>query len=161
MLSYQYPLRAPHGAIVEFLFELCRRMGSSAAPPPVQMSRRHRMMFVVDERRAHRARTRGVPDNDFVPPAAAAVSQPTQFGPLCFAVATHGGSPLPADKRESARSRLIRHRVTAERSYLALERQYLARVRAIGLDDGDARGQVRARKRRIRLLRELRHPARQ
>ena len=156
MLSYQYPLRAPHSTIVEFLLRLCRRMGLPATPAPVQMSRRHQMMFVVDERRAH-ARTRGMPDDDFVPPAAA-VSKPTQFGPLCFAVATNCGNQLLATKGESARSRRIRHRVTAERSYLALERQYLARVRAIGLDDEDARANVRVRERRIRLLRELGHP---
>lgn len=87
MRSYQYPLRAPHGAIVQFLLMLCRRMRLLATPPSVQMSRRHRMMFAVDERRAHHTRTRAVPNNNFVPPAAA-VSEPTQFGPLCFAVAT-------------------------------------------------------------------------
>jgi hypothetical protein len=97
--SYQYPLRVPHGSFIARLLRLARELGLLASPPEAVMSRRHRMMFTMDERRRHRraAATGG----DLVPPVAA-VSMPTQFGPLCFAVAS-GGEPSQMAREASGK----------------------------------------------------------
>jgi hypothetical protein len=153
--SYKYPLRAPHSSFVERLLRLGRGLGLLAFPPEAgSMSRRHRMMFTMDEhRRHHRPVGQG---DDRVPPAAAAVSQPTQFGPLCFAVATLGPEQLTVAPAESARNMRIDDRLRLERAHLALDLQHRERVRSCRLSDRDASRRVQDRKRQIRFLDELR-----
>lgn len=90
MSSYRYPLTAPHGYLTNLLLHLFRALGVlQPIPIAAPMLRRHRMMLAVDERRHYRPRnTRG---SDLVPPAAAAISNPTQFGAFCSAVAASDG----------------------------------------------------------------------
>ncbi|HEV2622585.1 MAG TPA: hypothetical protein VGU65_10925 [Frateuria sp.] len=155
--SYQYPLHGPHSTFVERLLRLGRQLGLLAFPAEATaMSRRHRMMFTMDEHRRHRRPAAS--GDDLVPPAAAAVSQPTQFGPLCFAVATLGPEAFPVAPGESARDVRIDGRLRLERAHLALDLQYRERVRSCRLNDRDATHRVQDRKRQIRLLDELRHP---
>lgn len=151
--SYHFSPRAPHSAFVARLVRLGRDLGVLASPPAVEMTRRHRMMFEVDERR-HR-RLVGWRGGDLVPPVAA-VSQPTQFGPLCFAVATMGAAKLPMVFARSARDEGIDALLRTEHAYLALDRRHRERVRSCGLNDADATCHIRARERRIRLLDRLR-----
>lgn len=153
--SYRYPLRVPHGFIAQLL-RLGRELGLLASPPEIVMTRRHRMMFTMDEHRRHR-RPKAT-SGDLVPPVAA-VSQPTQFGPLCFAVATLGAEPfqmVPKDPEDAARDARIDHRVRLERAHLTLDLEHRERVRSAQLSDEDATRSVRARRRQIRFLTELR-----
>lgn len=152
--TYHYPLRTPHSSVVARVLRLGRKLGFLASPPAIGMSRRHRMMFAVDERRRHR-RPAGYRGDDFVPPIAA-VSQPTEFGPLCFAVATMEATQLPTVLARSATEVRIDDLLKTEHAHLALDLRHRESVRSSGLSDEDATVRVRARERRIRLLDQLR-----
>lgn len=83
MQSYEFPLPGAHGALVAFLLHLGRKIGL-VAPTAVsdRTSRRHRMMRVVDERRAF-ARKRRSHAPGLIPPKVSGVSRPTYFGSFC------------------------------------------------------------------------------
>jgi hypothetical protein len=152
--SYRYPLRAPHGAFVARLLRMGRELGLLASLPDVIMSRRHRMMFTMDEHRHYRGH---VLSGDLVPPVAA-VSAPTEFGPLCFAVATLGPEHFSVGPEKLSKDTRIDGRLRIEQAHLALDLQHRERVRSSRLSDEDATRQVEDRERQIRLLEELLFP---
>lgn len=159
MQSYQFPLPSAHGWLVAFLLRIGRKAGWVAPAAAGQhMSRRHRMMFAVDERHASgRGRNRHRPGSS--PPAIAAASRATYFGSFCSSLVTmHDGGHEPSVSHQGERPRgnmdIVTRLRTAQR-HLRLEQQHRERVRRCGLDDRDATTGVDARQRQIALLQRL------
>ena len=83
MQSHQFPLADAHASMGWFLLQLCQKIGLVPAPAVRdRISRRHRAMRIVDERRAG-VRERGSQASGLIPPEVSAVSKPTYFGSFC------------------------------------------------------------------------------
>jgi hypothetical protein len=159
MQSYQFPLPDAHGSLVAFLLQLGRKVGlAGPAAASDRMSRRHRMMLVVDERRAC-ARERSNHAPGLIPPAASALSKPTYFGSFCSSLVAprQGGheQTLAHERERRRRDMRIAARLLNAQRHLNLEQQHRDRVRGYGLDDSEATTTIGARQRQIALLQRL------
>ena len=158
MQSYPFPLPHPHGRCVGWLLQCCRRLGLLEAAEQRPLSRRHRLMRMADERRARARKGEG----GALPPAVAAVAQPTYFGSFCAtAIASPDGYGQFGRReglapRRATREEKIDALLCVARRQLALEREHQRHVRDSRLDDADAARSIVARERQIAVLCRLR-----
>lgn len=157
MQCYRFPLPRAHGSLVAFLFRLGRAVGLVApAAAEEQMSRRHRLMLAVDQRRAAERIHRGNKPRFGLSKLAMAYGM-GDFDPSSVTTG-HGSSepsPEPTEGR-SVRDMEIANRLSIAKRQLKLEEQHRERVRNNRLDDVVASASVMARRRQIALLCKLR-----
>lgn len=159
MQSHTFPLADAHASIGRFLLQLCQKIGLVPAPAVRdRISRRHRAMRIVDERRGG-VRERGSQASGLIPPEVSAVSKPTYFGSFCSSlVATENGNHEQTEVHDSerrARDTRIAARLPNAQQHLRPEQQHREHVRSCGLDGRQAMTRMDARQRQVALLQRL------